>query len=57
MTIYLDTHVLVWLFRGESDKLDAAARQAIERRDPWFRPPLSWSWNYCTKLAGYVRPR
>jgi PIN domain nuclease of toxin-antitoxin system len=30
MTIYLDTHILVWLVRGERDKLGAAASRAIE---------------------------
>lgn len=30
MTVYVDTHVLVWLFYGEMNKLGAAARHAIE---------------------------
>jgi PIN domain nuclease of toxin-antitoxin system len=30
MTLYLDTHIIVWLVRGERDKLGEAARQAIE---------------------------
>jgi PIN domain nuclease of toxin-antitoxin system len=30
MTLYLDTHIVVWLVRGERDKLGEAARQAIE---------------------------
>jgi PIN domain nuclease of toxin-antitoxin system len=30
MTIYADTHVLVWLFYGETGKLGVAARHAIE---------------------------
>ena len=29
MTIYADTHVLVWLFYGETGRLSPAARQAI----------------------------
>ena len=30
MTLYLYTHIIVWLVRGERDKLGEAARQAIE---------------------------
>ncbi|MGA2724423.1 MAG: type II toxin-antitoxin system VapC family toxin [Bryobacteraceae bacterium] len=30
MTIYADTHVLVWLFYGETGRLGIAARQAID---------------------------
>jgi PIN domain nuclease of toxin-antitoxin system len=33
MTIYVDTHVLVWLAQGEPDKLGAAARSAIDKYD------------------------
>ena len=29
MMVYLDTHVLVWLYYGETQKLSAAARQAV----------------------------
>ena len=31
--IHLDTHVLVYLFDGEVDRLGAAARKAIDRHD------------------------
>jgi PIN domain nuclease of toxin-antitoxin system len=31
--IYLDTHVLVYLFAGEVNRLGPAARKAIERND------------------------
>jgi PIN domain nuclease of toxin-antitoxin system len=31
--IYLDTHVLVYLFAGEVDRLGTAARKAIDRHD------------------------
>lgn len=33
MTIYLDTHVLVWLVQDERHKLDETARRAIENDD------------------------
>ena len=31
--IYLDTHVLVYLFAGEGNRLGAAARKAIDRHE------------------------
>src|ERR1035437_8861578 len=33
MTIYADTHVLVWLFYREIGRLGAAARQAIDENE------------------------
>ena len=30
MTVYVDTHVLVWLFYGETGMLSHGARHAIE---------------------------
>ena len=38
MTIYVDTHVLVWLAQGESDKLGTAARKAIDKYDLMVSP-------------------
>jgi PIN domain nuclease of toxin-antitoxin system len=31
--IYLDTHVLIWLWLGDAEKLGRDARKAIDRRD------------------------
>jgi PIN domain nuclease of toxin-antitoxin system len=31
--IYLDTHTLVWLYKGEPDKLGPGARKAIDQGD------------------------
>jgi len=33
MTVYVDTHVLVWIGRGEADKISAAARRALDDCD------------------------
>jgi PIN domain nuclease of toxin-antitoxin system len=33
MTIYLDTHCLVWLFYGEKQKFSSAALQAMEQSE------------------------
>jgi PIN domain nuclease of toxin-antitoxin system len=38
MTIYVDTHVLVWLAQGEADKLGTAARKAIDKYDLLVSP-------------------
>ena len=38
MTVYVDTHVLVWLAMGEPDKLGTAARKAIEANDLLVSP-------------------
>ena len=40
MTVYLDTHILVWLVRGERDKLGAAVSQAIEDCDLVVSPAV-----------------
>ena len=37
-TVYLDTHVVVWLFAGEIDKLSDTAREYIEERDLLVSP-------------------
>ncbi len=37
-TIYLDTHVVVWLFSGAIDKLSETARECIEERELLVSP-------------------
>jgi|SRR5450432_2840042 PIN domain nuclease of toxin-antitoxin system len=38
MTTYVDTHVLVWLVQGETEKLGTAARRAIDKHDLLVSP-------------------
>jgi PIN domain nuclease of toxin-antitoxin system len=38
MTVYVDTHVLVWLAQGDEGRLGAAARRAIETDDLLVSP-------------------
>ena len=52
MTIYLDTHVLVWLVQGEIADSELPPAGPSKNCDLWFRPPSSWRWNYSTRLAG-----
>ena len=33
MIVYVDTHVLIWLFFGEPQKLSATARQAVQENE------------------------
>jgi PIN domain nuclease of toxin-antitoxin system len=33
MTAYVDTHILVWIAKGEQEHLSPAARQALENND------------------------
>lgn len=38
MPIYLDTHVVVWLYAGEVNKLSATAKQQIDENDLLISP-------------------
>jgi PIN domain nuclease of toxin-antitoxin system len=38
MTAYVDTHVLVWIGRGETDKISAAAQRALDDYDLLVSP-------------------
>lgn len=39
MTLHLDTHVVVWLYQGEVDRLSAQARLLIQS-EPMFVSPM-----------------
>ena len=38
MTIFLDTHVIVWLFQNATERFSTKARQAIEENEVWMSP-------------------
>jgi PIN domain nuclease of toxin-antitoxin system len=40
MTVYLDTHVLVWIAKGEDHQLSSNAREAIENDDLLVSPAV-----------------
>jgi PIN domain nuclease of toxin-antitoxin system len=40
MTVYLDTHIAVWLVQDERHKLNEAARQAIEENELTVSPAV-----------------
>ena len=40
MTVYVDTHVLVWIGKGEQEHLSSRARQALEDHDLLVSPAV-----------------
>ena len=40
MTVYVDTHVLVWVAKGEQEHLSSAASQALEDNDILVSPAV-----------------
>jgi PIN domain nuclease of toxin-antitoxin system len=40
MTVYVDTHVLVWIGKGEQEHLSSRARQALEDYDALVSPAV-----------------
>ena len=40
MTLYLDTHVVIWLGKGEPEQLSASARKALEDHDLLVSPAV-----------------
>lgn len=38
--IYLDTHVVAWLYAGELEGIPATARERIEANDLWISPAV-----------------
>jgi PIN domain nuclease of toxin-antitoxin system len=40
MTVYVDTHVLVWIGKGEQEHLSSGARQALEDHDLLVSPAV-----------------
>ena len=53
--IYLDTHVLVRLYLGETNKLGTAARKAIEEQDLMVSPAAILELEYLHEI-GRLRP-
>ena len=54
--IYLDTHVLVWLFLGEVNKLSAGARKAIEDHELLASPAAVLELEFLHEI-GRLKPR
>ena len=55
MNVYLDTHVLVWLFEGKVENLSAVACRAIEENDVLASPAAVLELEYLHEI-GRLRP-
>jgi PIN domain nuclease of toxin-antitoxin system len=48
--IYLDTHVVVWLYAGLLDKLSATAQQLINEHDVFISPAVRLELQYLLEI-------
>ena len=56
MTIYLDTHVTLWLYEGLLKKLPKAARQSIEDNDLLISPMVRLELQYLHEIKRSRQP-
>lgn len=49
--IYLDTHVVVWLYAGETDRFSADARQLIEANELLISPVVLLELEYLYEIG------
>lgn len=54
--IYLDTHVVVWLFSGRTDLLSLRGEKAIEENDLLISPIVSLELQYLFEIDKILRP-
>ena len=48
--IYLDTHVVVWLYAGQTEKLSEKARSGINENDIYISPIVSLELQYLFEI-------
>ena len=56
MTIYLDTHVVLWLYEGLLKKLPKAARQSIDESDLLISPIVRLELQYLHEIKRSTKP-
>ncbi len=44
--VFLDTHVVIWLYAGELERFSKRARNALERAELWISPMCLLEINY-----------
>ncbi|MDM8537818.1 PIN domain-containing protein, partial [Desulfobacterales bacterium HSG17] len=49
--IYLDTHVVVWLYLGEPSRLSAEARQTINKHSIFISPMVTLELTYLFEIG------
>ncbi len=54
--IYLDTHVLAWLYAGQSERIPAAARQAINESELLVSPMALVELQYLIEIGRFTDP-
>jgi PIN domain nuclease of toxin-antitoxin system len=54
--IYLDTHVLAWLYAGQTDRIPAAARQAINDGEVVISPMVLVELQYLIEIGRFTDP-
>ena len=51
MTIYVDTHVLVWIVRGDGHRVSTEARRALDGGDPVVSPAAVLEFEYLHEIG------
>ena len=54
--IYLDTHVVVWLYAGQVERLPAAARDIINDSDVLISPMVLVEMQYLLEIGRFTDP-
>ncbi len=52
--IYLDTHVVVWLYAGQTEKLSAKVRSYINENDIYISPIVSLELQYLLEVKRII---
>ena len=54
--VFLDTHVVVWLYQGDVEKLSTSAQAAIEANELLISPAVKLELGYLHELKRVVQP-
>lgn len=54
--IYLDTHVLAWLYAGQTERIPAAARKAINESEVLISPIVLVELQYLIEIGRFIDP-
>ncbi len=54
--IYLDTHVMVWLYAGQAERIPATARQALNENELLISPMALVELQYLIEIGRFTDP-
>ena len=54
--IYLDTHVIAWLYAGQTERIPAAARKAINQSELLISPMVLVELQYLIEIGRFTDP-